>query len=234
MLEVFKDKEILSDEAARFFVTKAAEAIEARGKFTVALTGGSSPSIMHKLLKTTYKDQIDWSKVFVFWCDERWVPIADERSNAGTAFDEFLNDLDIPASQIFPMYKDGFTAVDYAAEYESIMGTVLEEGAIFDLIFLGMGDDGHTASLFPGQAVIHETEKKVDAFFLEAQDMYRITLTAPVLNKAREVAFLVFGEKKAPALFEVLKGEANVDLYPSQIIKKEAVWFVDEAAASKL
>lgn len=234
MLEVFKDKEILSDEAARFFVAKAAEAIEARGKFTVALTGGSSPSIMHKLLKTTYKDQVDWSKVFVFWCDERWVPIADERSNAGTAFDEFLNDLDIPVSQIFPMYKDGFTAVDYAAEYESIMGTVLEEGAIFDLIFLGMGDDGHTASLFPGQAVIHETEKKVDAFFLEAQDMYRITLTAPVLNKAREVAFLVFGEKKAPALFEVLKGEANVDLYPSQIIKKEAVWFVDEAAASKL
>ncbi|SFU30933.1 6-phosphogluconolactonase [Pustulibacterium marinum] len=237
MLNIFKDKAAASKAAAELFVEKSKEAIAASGKFTVALTGGSSPAGMYELLLTEYKEQVDWEKIYVFWCDERWVPISDDRSNAGNAYKDLLNKVDIPESQIFPMWKDDVTPEAYAEAYEAIMDEVLEDGKTFDLIFLGMGDDGHTASLFPGESIIHETEKRVAAYFLKPQDMYRITLTAPVLNAAKNVAFIAFGEKKAPALYEVLKGVPNVEQYPSQIVKPdsgEAIWLVDEAAAAKL
>jgi len=144
--------------------------------------------------------------------------------------------VNIPKEQIFPMYKDGISAEEYAKEYSAILDQVLEDGKTFDLIFLGMGDDGHTASLFPGEKVIHEKEKKVAAYFLEPQDMYRITLTAPLINSAKSVAFIAFGAKKANALYEVIKGEKNIEKYPSQIIAPagELMWYVDKEAAAKI
>lgn len=236
MLNIYQTKEEASRAAARHFVECAGLAIEKHDKFTVALTGGSSPGGMYDLLTTEFIDQVDWGKIFVFWGDERWVPLEDERSNAGNAFKDFLDKVSIPKEQIFPMYKDGISAEEYAKEYSAILDQVLEDGKTFDLIFLGMGDDGHTASLFPGEKVIHEKEKKVAAYFLEPQDMYRITLTAPLINSAKSVAFIAFGSKKANALYEVIKGEKNIEKYPSQIIAPagELMWYVDKEAAAKI
>lgn len=237
MINIYHKISDLNEAAATFFVTKANEAIAAKGKFTVALTGGSSPAGMYLLLSTVYKEMVDWSKVYIFWGDERWVPIIDERSNAGNAFKDFLDFVPVPKANIYPMWKEGVEPEEYAKEYTTYLEEVLEEGEVFDLIILGMGDDGHTASLFPGEAVLGETDKKVAAYFLKPQNMYRITLTAPLINKAKEVIFVAFGEKKAPALFEVLKGEPNATKYPAQIIKPvsgKAQWFIDEAAAKLL
>ena len=231
MIQVFENTDNLNTQLADLFVEKATNAIKTKGKFTVALTGGSSPAELHRLLAPdAYKNKINWNKVFVFWGDERWVPLNDEKSNAGAAIKDFLNHIPIPKENIEPQV--------YAKEYEAILEDHLELGDIFDLIILGMGDDGHTASLFPNQEIIlKEKEKKVAAYFLAPQDMYRITLTAPLINKAKQIVFIVFGEKKSNALYEVLQGERNSNLYPSQLINEDdgnVTWMVDKAAASKL
>jgi 6-phosphogluconolactonase len=134
------------------------------------------------------------------------------------------------------MYKDGVTPEDYAADYEQSIRKVLGDEGKFDLILLGMGDDGHTASLFPGQAVLEEQKKWVDAYYLEPQKMHRITLTAPLINKAEKIVVIAFGEKKAPALKEVLHGDYNPKTYPMQLIKPETgelLFLVDKNAAGK-
>lgn len=239
MIRIFENKENLDSELADYFVSKAQQAILDKGKFTVALTGGSSPAGLYKLLASeSYRQKIDWSKVYVFWGDERWVPLDDEKSNAGAAYNDLLNHIPISKDQIFPMWKANISAEDYAKEYEALLEKHLTKGEEFDLILLGMGDDGHTASLFPNQDIIlKEKEKKVAAYFLAPQDMYRITLTAPLINKAKNIVFLVFGDKKSEALYQVLQGEENSNLYPSQLINKDAqrvTWMVDKAAAKKL
>lgn len=235
---VHSSKDALAAAAADLFVETAREAIAAKDKFTVSLTGGSTPEQLYKLLATSaYRDQVEWSKVWVFWGDERWVPLDDPKSNARMSHETLLDHVDIPRDQIFPMYKDGVTPEAYAAAYEASLRQVLGEEGTFDLILLGMGDDGHTASLFPGTAVLAETEKWVDAYFLEPQDMYRITLTAPLINRAKKIVFALFGANKAPALYEVLEGKPNIQTYPSQLIKPvdgEVVWLVDESAVAKL
>ncbi len=237
-IKIYKDKDTLARAAADLFVETASEAITQRGRFTVALTGGSTPEQLYKLLATTeYRDRVDWQQVWVFWGDERWVPLNDSKSNARMSFETLLDHVDVPREQIFPMYREGVTPENYAAEYSDILQKVLGDDGSFDLILLGMGDDGHTASLFPGTAVLNETEKWVDAYFLVPQDMHRITLTAPLINRARKIVFALFGANKAPALYEVLEGEPNIHTYPSQLIKPkggELVWLVDESAASRL
>ena len=238
MLKQFKSKEQIFETAAQLFVEAAKEHIAQKGFFSVALTGGSSPIALHKLLASdAYRTQVDWNKVLVFWGDERWVPLDDERSNTKMAFDTLLNQVPIPSENIFPMYQDGVTAVDYAQRYEEILREKLGEDGHIDLMFLGMGDDGHTASLFPGTAVLHEQNKWVDAYFLEPQDMYRITLTAPFINKSPRIVVMTFGEKKAKALQEVQQGAYNPELYPSQLLKPvsgELLFLVDEEAAQFL
>src|SRR5690606_3534681 len=132
-------------ELADYFVSKAQQAIMEKGKFTVALTGGSSPAGLYQLLATPeYQEKIDWSKVYVFCVDERWVPLDDEKSNAGAAFKDLLNHIPIPKDQVFAMWKDGVSAQDYAQEYEGLLEQHLTNGEEFDLIILGVGDDGHT------------------------------------------------------------------------------------------
>ncbi|WP_417360626.1 6-phosphogluconolactonase [Galbibacter sp.] len=239
MIRIFENKENLNAELADYFVSKAQQAILDHGKFTVALTGGSSPAGLYQLLATdSYREKIDWSKVYVFWGDERWVPLDDQKSNAGAAFNDLLNHIPVPKDQIFPMWKADISATDYAVEYEALLEQHLTKGEEFDLIILGMGDDGHTASLFPNQDIIlKEKVKKVAAYFLATQDMYRITLTAPLINKSKNIVFLVFGHNKAEALYQVLQGEANSNLYPSQLITRDeqkVTWMVDKDAANKL
>ncbi|SNR39245.1 6-phosphogluconolactonase [Flavobacterium sp. ov086] len=235
MIQIYNSTEEINIEAADLFVTLAQKAIAEKDKFTAVLTGGSSPAGIYKLLASDdYKNKIDWSKVFIFWGDERWVPLNDDLSNAKMSYTALLSHVPIPSENIFEMYKDGVTPEDYAVTYEQSIRKVLGEEGKFDLILLGMGDDGHTASLFPGQPVLEEQTKWVSAYYLEPQKMHRITLTAPLINKAEKIIVVAFGEKKAPALKEVTTGAYNPATYPMQLIKPvsgELLFLVDKSAA---
>lgn len=238
MLKIFADPEELSQYAARQFSELAQEAIDRHGRFTVALTGGSSPQRLHQLLANPpYRDQIPWQKVHVFWGDERYVPLTDDRSNAKMAFDTLLHQVDVPENQIHVMTSDLPPEV-FASQYEQTIKDHFQGAPpVFDLILLGMGDDGHTASLFPETEVLHEKEKWVSSLYLPSQHMYRITLTAPLINQAAQVTMLVFGKKKADTLQQVLKGPYQPEHLPAQLIQPEngeLTWLVDEEAASHL
>ena len=237
-LHTFKDAEALSEAVAGWIAEIIADTLRHAPRCTIALSGGSTPERLHKLLAASpYKERIDWGKLHIFWGDERAVPFEDSRNNAKMAYDTLLNFVPVPASQIHVMRTD-IPPAESAIEYEKILHQYFgETGPSFDLVLLGMGDDGHTLSLFPGTAVVHEEKAWATSFFLQAQDMYRITLTRPIVNRAARIAFLTTGAKKAHALKEVLKGEYNPDLYPSQTIMPQAGelhWFVDEAAAADL
>jgi 6-phosphogluconolactonase len=236
-LHICKDTDDLSKQAATWIAAVIKQTLATQDRFTIALSGGSTPQKLHGLLSGyPYSEEIDWSKLHVFWGDERAVPIEDERNNARMAFDTLLDNVPVPMQQIHVMRTDIDPAAS-ADEYEKVLQKYFgATGYTFDLVLLGMGDDGHTLSLFPGTPVVHESEAWVTSFFLEKQDMFRITLTAPVVNRAAKVAFLTAGANKAPALREVLEGAYAPDSYPSQVIKPlgELHWFVDKAAAGSL
>lgn len=235
MIQIYNNTAEINTTAADLFTAAAQKAIAEKGKFTAVLTGGSSPAGIYKLLASDdYKSKIDWSKVFIFWGDERWVPLSDDLSNAKMSYTTLLSHVPIPSENIFEMYKDDVTAEEFAYTYEQSIRKVLGDEGKFDLILLGMGDDGHTASLFPGQAVLEEQNKWVAAYYLEPQNMFRITLTAPLINKAEKIIVVAFGEKKAPALKEVTTGAYNPATYPMQLIKPvsgELLFLVDKSAA---
>ncbi len=237
MVEVFRNSAELSEQAAVIFCKTAQEAVQEKGRFTVALTGGTSPAKLYELLSLSpYKETIPWDKTYVFWGDERWVPLTDEKSNARMAFETLLSHVPVPKNQIFPMWGEA-KPEDFDLKYEEQLRTNMGETPRFDLVLLGMGDDGHTASLFPETKVLHEQNRLVMAYYLPSQSMYRITLTAPCINAAKKIIFLVFGEKKAPALHQVLEGAYNPTEYPAQLIKPkngEVFWLVDELAAQRL
>lgn len=238
MLQVFKTTEELSNKAAEEFLQTALHAVKDNGRFNVALTGGSSPVQLYKLLaKSPYKEQVPWSNTFVFWGDERWVPLTDKASNAKMAFDTLLDHVTVPKDHIFPMWGEEKPEA-FAMYYETLLRHHFgEDNPHFDLILLGMGDDGHTASLFPGTEVLKEQQRLVEAYYLAPQSMHRITLTAPCINAAKKILFLTLGEKKAHALYEVLEGTYNPDKYPAQLINPihgKVFWLVDELASRYL
>ncbi|MCX2739045.1 6-phosphogluconolactonase [Pontibacter anaerobius] len=238
MVTIFKDTAYLSQQAAELFVQAAQEAVQKNGRFTVALTGGSSPKQLYQLLaQAPYKEQVPWQQTYIFWGDERWVPLTDERSNAKMAKELLLDKVPVPQEQIYPMW-DEMEPEKYAQKYEQILKDHFQDQSpAFDLILLGMGDDGHTASLFPGTEVLQEKSSWVQAYYLAPQSMYRITLTAPLINQAKRVLFMTFGDGKAQALHEVLEGERNPEQYPSQLINPlngSLYWYVDDKAASRL
>lgn len=237
MVQVFEKSEELSREAAEIFLQAAIEAVKTNGRFTVALTGGTSPAPLYKLLaESPYNEQMPWADTYVFWGDERWVPLTDKASNAKMTFETLLDHVPVPKDHIFPMWSDEEPEA-FATKYEELLSKHFDGSPRFDLILLGMGDDGHTASLFPHTNVLMEEEKLVVAYYLVPQSMYRITLTAPCINAAKKIIFLVFGEKKAHALHEVLQGSFHPGTYPAQLIRPangEAIWLVDKLAASAL
>jgi len=232
-ITVFDDLEKLYKEAADAFVDLSKKSIQKNDRFVVALSGGSSPKAIFKLLATQkYAEQIEWNKVYFFWVDERWVPLHDDKSNFRMTDEALLSQVPVDKNHIFPMYAEGKTSEDYAKTYEEQIRSVLGNEGIFDFILLGMGDDGHTASLFPGEEVLNEKEKWVSAYYLKPQEMFRITLTAPVINNAENILVIAFGESKKHALNEVLNGEYNPSLYPLQLIEKKDGYhfFTDEKA----
>jgi len=236
-LHRYKDGEALSQAAAKWIAARIGATLQKAGRFTIALSGGSTPKRLHQILaQSPYKEQIDWSKLHVFWGDERAVPFEDDRNNAKMAYDTLLNFVPVPAAQIHVMRTD-ISPEESASEYEKLLHQYFDKTPFsFDLVLLGMGDDGHTLSLFPGMPIVHEEKAWAKSFWLPAQDMSRITITKTIANKSAAVAFLTAGAAKAHALGEVLEGAYNPDKYPSQEIKPtgELHWFVDEAAAAGL
>lgn len=229
---------LLSKNLAEWMTASIEAVLKEKDQCTWVLTGGNSPKALYALLATEpYRSRINWNKLHIFWGDERAVPFSDERNNARMSFESFLNLVPVVKGQVHIMQTD-IDPTSSAAAYEQILHHYFgSTGQSFDIVLSGMGDDGHTLSLFPGTAVIHEKDAWVKAFYLEPQKMYRITLTAPIVNRAGKVVFLAFGAGKAHALKEVLEGAPNPDVYPSQVIQPvsgELHWFVDEAAAAGL
>jgi 6-phosphogluconolactonase len=217
------------------YITKL---IAERGQFTLALSGGSTPQKLHQVLATSpFKERIDWSKIHFFWGDERAVPFSDDRNNAKMAFDSLLDHVPVIREQIHIMRTD-IEPEAAAKQYEAILHRYFDgKENTFDLVLLGMGDDGHTLSLFPGTDIVHEQKAWAKAFYLPSQSMYRISLTAPPVNRASAIAFLVTGKNKAATLKQVLKGNYQPEKFPSQVIKPvsgELHWFTDEDAAAEL
>lgn len=238
-LTIYPDIDTLSQDAAQHIVGIASESIAERGLFTIALSGGNTPRKTYSLLGSEpYSSQIDWELVHIFWSDERCVPPDSPDSNYRMAHEELLSKISIPALQVHRMPADlpdrDAAAQEYTDEMRRIFGKDVPD---FDLIQLGMGPEGHTASLFPHQASLHETRRLVMPVSVPKPPPDRLTFTPPLLNAARNVLFLVTGEDKADALKEVLEGKYQPDEYPAQIVSPpngEVEWVVDRDAAKEL
>ena len=235
-LQVHEDKKRLAEAAARDFAEKAAEAIASSGRFAVALAGGSTPEAAYELLASEYVDEVDWSNVHVFFGDERSVPPEDDDSNYRMAREALLDH--VPVGSVHRMKGELLpdeAAVQYEEELREFFGS-LGSPPEFDLIQLGIGDDGHTASLFPDTPALTVTDRWVAQNPVPKFETVRITLTLPVINAAKAVSFLVAGEGKAEALREILEGDADPQNYPAKFVQPrgELTWMVDRAAAGTL
>lgn len=240
-IEVFADQDQLAQAAANLFVS-VFKANPARERFTVAMSGGSTPRKFHALLAASpLAEQVDWSKVEFYLGDERFVAPDDPESNYRMARETLLQPLHIDPTQIHPVPTEIGDAAQAAAAYEADIrrdfNLMPGEWPRFDLILLGMGPDGHTASLFPHTAALHERYRVVVANEVPQLQTTRITLTAPAINAAANVAFVVGGADKADALVAVLEGSPQPEQYPSQLVQPSAgnlFWLLDQAAAAKL
>ena len=223
---------------ADYFVARAAEAVATRGRFAVALSGGSSPKKLYELLASpTYRDQIAWTNAFFFFGDERNVPRTDPQSNYLMAKTALLAPMGIADDHVFALNTDLPPAEAATAYTKEINDFFSPKPARFDLVLLGLGNNSHTASLFPHTEVLHVTTAEVRAVFVPEVAMYRLTFTAPLINQARAVAFLVFGADKAAAVRRVRQGPRNTEEFPAQLITPstgERHWFLDETAAADL
>ena len=238
-LRIFDDSEKLSHYATNLFIKQAAQSIAERGQFLVALNGGSTPTRLFQLLATDYRDKVNWKKTHVFWGDERCVPPDDPGSSYGQAQELLLSHVPILESNIHRI-KGELGPVDASKEYSVTLKNFADtpfDWPRFDLVYLGMGEDGHTASLFPGSPVeVSELTIPVTAHYQD-RPANRVSLTPIVFNSARLIAFMATGEKKAITLSEVLRDRYNPELYPAQRISPKdgrLIWLVDADAASKL
>jgi 6-phosphogluconolactonase len=238
MIKVFDNADKLSKVAAELISDISNRAIEKRSNFSFVLSGGSSPKQTYKFLtQSPYKDEIPWNKTYFFWGDERFVPVDDPNNNYNMSKDIFLKKIPVPENHIFPIPTTGIPA-DCAIKYEEVVKNFFGSSiTTFDLILLGLGDNGHTASLFPHTEVLTEEKRLVKEVFVKELDMFRITMTASLINKAKNILFLVFGKEKAEAVSKIIEGEYNPQNFPAQLIKPldgTIRWFLDKAAASKL
>jgi 6-phosphogluconolactonase len=231
----------LFQAAAEEVIRAATDAVAERGRFTIALSGGSTPKNLYTLIAANASASLPWAQMFFFWGDERHVPPDDPDSNYRMAKEALLSKVPVPPANIFPIpaeNKDASAAADaYEQTLQKFFALAPGEFPRFDLILLGMGPDGHTASLFPETEALQEKSRLVVANWVEKMKTSRITFTLPVLNAARCVAFLVSGTDKAAVLHEVLESNAPSEKYPSKLVQPgegKLIWFVDRAAASEL
>ena len=236
-VRVLPSKQDLFRAAAEQFFKIGRHAIEQSGRFTVALSGGSTPRGLHAELVANYASKLPWNKVFFFWGDERHVPPDFPESNFRMADETLLSRISVPAANIWRMRGELPDADQAAREYEAGLRSFFgsDQGfPAFDFILLGIGGDGHTASLFPGTKALEERERWVVGNWVEQHSTFRITFTYPVLNQASYVMFLVEGAGKAEIVHRALR-DANANL-PCQKVKPagELAWYLDQAAAAKL
>jgi 6-phosphogluconolactonase len=235
----------LAEIAAEVFIEHVQQAVRAKGIFAVALSGGSTPKRLYQMLANkgtaSTRTPIAWDKVHFFWGDERQVPPDHPDSNYRMAYETLLSKLPVPSEHVHRIHAEGPDARAGARAYEQVLtdffGLRAGQYPRFDLVLLGLGSDGHVASLFPGTQALDERRRLVIATWVERFQVWRITLTLPVLNNAASVLFLVSGVEKAKILKKVLEPEHNYDHYPAQFIRPRegrAVWLVDEAAAACL
>ncbi len=237
---IYPDTNTLSHEAAQYIVRLANEAIVSHGRFSIALSGGSTPRVLYGLLgDEPYRNQINWSQVEIFWSDERCVPPDSSDSNYQLAQEVLFSKLSISASQIHRMPADkpdrDAASLEYTQEMQRAFGT--DGIPSFDLLQLGMGPEGHTASLFPHQPSLHEQQRLVMPVNVPKPPPPRLTFTPPLLNAAKHVLFLVTGSDKADAVQAVLEGGYQPEEYPAQIVRPphgDVTWMLDTAAAGKL
>jgi 6-phosphogluconolactonase len=238
-VEVLSDLEALSHRAASIFVNASRNSIATKKGFVVAISGGSTPRRLYALLGSeAYRDQVDWQHVHFFWADERCVPKEDEGSNFRTAFDTLLSKVALPDKNIHRIKGEEApdqAAGDYEEEIRRFFGGSGWPG--FDLIILGVGEDGHTASLFPGSKSLEETARFAIPVYLKEPGKNRITLTLPVLNHADQILFLVAGPSKAAVLSEIFGEKEKRKLLPAGLInllRGNMIWLMDQEAAGKL
>lgn len=235
-LHIFDNQDVLLESLADFIVAQAQIAIAREDRFSLVLSGGSSPKRLYELLASdAYNQQIEWSKVFFFFGDERYVPLTDAQSNYLMAKTALFDPLSIAATQVYPMdtaQTPEAAALSYQQDLEAYFGS---NAPHFDVVLLGLGDNVHTASLFPYTQLLHEQKAWVKAEYIEEVKMNRITLTAPIINQAAHVAFLIFGAGKAEAIQSAMSAELDIDQYPAQLIQPDhgtLHWFLDQDAAA--
>jgi 6-phosphogluconolactonase len=239
VIQVAANAETHAACAADAFVARSRAAVAERGRFTVALAGGHTPRRAYELLaRRPRRDEVDWSHVFVFWSDERCVPFADERHNGRNACEILLDHVPVPAGQIYVVECAADPNAAAAAYERTILEVLGADRPRFDLVLLGLGRDGHTASLFPRAPSLAEREHRVVAVSAPAAgDVPRVTFTVPFLLRARSRIFLVTGAAKTEALHAVLHGPRDPQRWPAQLVAEEdgdVLWLVDRAAAGPL
>lgn len=235
---VCEDKKDLADKAARYFAQLVNSIVGAKGSATVALSGGTTPKLMYeRLVQSDLASVIPWNKIQFFVSDERCVPHDSEESNWGNANRMLLTPMQIARPQLHPTQDQDKDANISATTYEIEVRTFVASGKTgqpsFDIIFLGMGPDGHTASLFPETAALSEGRRLVCKNHVEKLNSDRLTFTLPLINSAANIIFLISGADKAPVLAEVM---ANANKYPCEKVNPadgKVTWFVDKAAAGR-
>jgi 6-phosphogluconolactonase len=244
-IHILANTEELASTAAEAFIDHAQHAVRAQGAFTVALSGGLTPKRLYQLLAreaiAASQAPVGWEKVHFFWGDERHVPPDHTDSNYRMAYEALLSKVPVPPEHVYRVPAETSDANQAAERYEQMLRDFFrlgpEELPRFDLVLLGLGTDGHVASLFPATAALHEQEHLVIANWVEKLHVYRITLTLPVINNAAGIVFLVSGTEKAETLRRVLEGDHDPERYPAQRIRPKAghlLWLVDTAAAAHL
>ena len=239
-IQILADPEELSRTAAKQFISLAGEVLDSKKTFTAALSGGSTPGSLYSLLGSKPLGRLDipWEKTFFFWGDERPVPPDHPDSNYRLAYQAWLSKIPVPLTNLHRIRGENpdpiAAARDYEQEIKDFFHLPAGEFPSFDLVLLGMGRDGHTASLFPGSEAFYEKERLVAANWVAPLQSCRITLTLPVINNAARIMFLVQGEDKAGTLQKVLQGDFQGDPLPAQLVrpkKGKVLWLVDEKAA---
>jgi 6-phosphogluconolactonase len=238
MIRIYNDLESLSQAAAETFVLQSRQASLICGRFAVALSGGATPHRLYELLANPpYRDHIHWNEVHVFWSDERCVPENDPRNNASMARQVLLDHVPIPEGNIHPIHCNA-SPQDAAEQYEQELRDFFStQNPNFHLVLLGLGKNGHIASLFPHTPVLNEKTRWVSEVHIKELNMSRVTFTAPFINQADQVVFLVSGLDKAKVLEKVLEGPYQPRKLPAQLIRlkgAQPLWFVDRAASHKL
>ncbi len=232
------DLQSLSRVVAENLARIAASAVSAHGWFSLALSGGETPQALFGLLAREYHARIPWARAEIFWVDERYVPHHDRRSNYGLANGAWLAGSPVPRENVHPIPTDLPSAEEAARQYERVLRAhFLDSWPRFDLILLGLGTDGHTASLFPRSPALAEEARWAVAADAPTEPSHRITLTLPVINHAAHAHFLVAGSSKAEALRNALSGESDPLTCPASAVRPiagELVWWVDDEAAKLL